>query len=181
MTPRELLLALAIVVIVIGIIALTSMASFTDLPSILIFAQTHSSIDYMRMRSIAEGFAMFLSHPMIGAGLGAYMQSQILLGSPLIIHSTPVWVLAEFGIVGFAAFVLPYAVTLYMAYQNRRKPTWAFALCLLVAFGIVSTVHEMLYQRAFWLLLGAALAMSSTQGRNPLGTGDRPPEAVQLA
>ena len=108
------------------------------------------------------GLKLFLSHPIFGAGLGAFRNEMILGldGIPLIIHSTPVWLLAELGIVGFAVFAGSAVYVFFKGWQEARKEQ-AFALTVLclVAFAVMSAPADMLYQRAFWLLMGAGLAL----------------------
>jgi O-antigen ligase len=82
-----------------------------------------------------------------------------VVGAPLAIHSTAVWLLAETGIVGFAVFVGAALRLFGDALRRRREPVALLLLLLLCAMAVMSSVHEMLYQRAFWLLLGAVLAM----------------------
>src|SRR5581483_3719366 len=62
-----------------------------------------------RLVTMIGGLKMFADHPIFGAGLGAFRNQLILASSgiPLLIHSTAIWLLAEMGIVGFLAFVLP--------------------------------------------------------------------------
>ena len=57
----------------------------------------YGSSNIQRIASISDGLQLFLSHPIFGAGLGLYMTEQINAGTPLVIHSTPVWLLAETG------------------------------------------------------------------------------------
>jgi hypothetical protein len=80
-----------------------------------------------------------LDHPVFGAGLGAFRNQMILTldGLPLVIHSTAVWLLAELGIVGFLIFAESF------------------------------TPGDMLYQRTFWLLIGAALAVRQPPSNQP--------------
>jgi len=116
-----------------------------------------------RWESIRGGWEMFSASPLIGAGLGAFVESYFQAhGKPLLIHSTPIWLLAEAGAIGFLAFAAPFIRML--KYEIRYAPhdsARAFIIITLVAFAVVSQVHEMLYQRALWLLLGAALACAS--------------------
>jgi len=116
-----------------------------------------------RARSIAGGLEMFKSHPLLGAGLGAFMHSEVeATGMPLVIHSSYLWLLAEMGILGFLAFMLmPVSVLKALWLTKTWKGDWMFtaALGCLVVFAVMSLVHDMLYQRAFWLLAGATLAL----------------------
>ena len=134
--------------------------------SILVFMSRDTSASTMEhIATIQQGLAMFLSHPLFGAGLGAFIGEQIrATGTPLVIHSTPVWLLAETGAVGFAVF-LSAAARIVAAEWPRRMDRPARLLILI--FGILalmSELHELLYQRAFWLILGATLAIAAKPG-----------------
>lgn len=112
------------------------------------------------LKTLQDGWRLFLEQPVFGAGLGAYMRSQILAtGRPLVIHSSPLWLLAETGLVGFLVFV---AAGLRVLILEIRRPAYDIAAKLivlsLIAFGTMSAVHDLLYQRSLWLVLGAALA-----------------------
>jgi O-antigen ligase len=106
---------------------------------------------------------MFLAHPLFGAGIGAYMQQQIQsTGVPLVLHSTPVWLLAETGVIGFGVFAAAAWRLGAAAIRHRNEPAARLAIMILCALAAMSAAHEMLYQRGFWLLLGAVLAMPAT-------------------
>lgn len=115
-----------------------------------------------RMMTILGGWRLFVEHPIFGAGLGAFRNQLILStsGIPLVIHSTALWLLAELGLVGFLSFAVP---TIYVwAIEWRRapvEPASAVIVLCLVAFAVMSTPADMVYQRTFWLLIGAALAV----------------------
>ncbi len=81
-------------------------------------------------------------------------------GIPLLIHSTPLWLLAEAGIVGFLVFLVPALYLLLSEFGRARGDAGAklIVLCL-VAFGVMAMPADMLYQRTFWLLIGAGLAL----------------------
>jgi hypothetical protein len=121
-----------------------------------------------RMTSLMVGLSMFQDHPIFGAGLGAFRNQNIMAanGLPLLIHSTPVWLLAELGMLGLLAFAIP-ALALFWTELRRPDPDVSSMLIvlLLVAFAVMSAPHEMLYQRTFWLLLGAGLATVPTPMR----------------
>jgi hypothetical protein len=126
-----------------------------------------------RWDTIVGGFALFMNNPIFGAGLGAYMEAQVKAGEPLSIHSTPVWLLAETGIVGFAALALPVIRLWYREVITLREEVGAFLVLSILGFAVASSVHELLYQRAFWLLLGAAAACL------PSGQMQEPPSALR--
>ncbi|WP_458756678.1 lysylphosphatidylglycerol synthase domain-containing protein [Afipia sp. TerB] len=110
--------------------------------------------------SMESGLRMFLAHPIFGAGLGVFIHDwpgKI----PLVIHSTSIWLLAEFGLVGAAIFLIP-VVRLFVseAMRFRRNDTAGYLIILIIgALASMSLFHELLYQRTFWFLLGAALAV----------------------
>lgn len=116
-----------------------------------------------RLMSITRGWEMFLDHPIFGAGLGAFRNLNILTsnsGIPLLIHSTPLWLLAELGLVGFMVFAVPgVAIFLTQARLVRDEPLAAIAVLCIIAFAIMGTPAEMVYQRTFWLIIGATLAV----------------------
>ncbi|MGH9761791.1 MAG: O-antigen ligase family protein, partial [Blastocatellia bacterium] len=131
-----------------------------------VFQTTNINPDFKsnadRWLSLVAGLRMFLAHPIFGAGLGAFVASfERSHGEFLIIHSTPIWLLAETGIVGFAIFVAWYSYVLareIRASLSGHPDSVGILLVLsLIAFGVMSQVHDLMYQRAFWFLLGATV------------------------
>jgi len=121
--------------------------------------------DAERLQSLVGGWRLFLTHPIFGAGLGAFMEDQIRRGTTLVIHSTPIWLLAEFGIVGFILLSAPIILIFRAEILSLRHIDVAGCLLILVmiAFSVMSQAHEILYQRTFWILVGAAMAMPRKQ------------------
>jgi hypothetical protein len=127
-----------------------------------------------RWETIIRGFHMWLESPWLGAGLGVFIErSAEWFKQPLVIHSTPVWILAEFGLLGAGIFVGGFVMLARFLLRSGS----ASAACRIVAmsllvFVIFGLVHEIFYQRIFWLVLGAALAVSgrvfSRQTQAPL-------------
>jgi hypothetical protein len=139
-------------------------------PSILNVLGRTDVVTAQHLQTIFEGWAMFLAHPVFGAGLGAYMHSKIAAGSELlVIHSTPVWLLAETGVIGCAVFAAAALRLFFEAVSHRGERTALLLMLMLGAIGTMAMAHEMLYQRAFWLLLGAVLAMPAASSRAPAG------------
>ncbi len=132
--------------------------------------------------SIVQGLQLFFESPVFGCGLGVYIYEQMKQsGTLLIIHSTPIWLLAETGLVGFLAFAVPFGRVLAGEWKRRQLGDIGSQLIVtsLVAFAVTSMGHEMLYQRAIWLLLGAGLACGISkqgQGRPVASEPDRVPE-----
>ncbi|CAN5412426.1 hypothetical protein BH10PSE10_BH10PSE10_15670 [soil metagenome] len=129
--------------------------------------------------SIASGaLQMFLDHPIFGAGLGVYI-NQFDPSKAFVIHSTPLWLLAEFGVVGTAAFLIPVVRILWAEAWRFRANDMAgnLALLLIVALAAMSLTHELLYQRTFWFLLGAAMGHGFVRAA-PFGIGAPPALSV---
>jgi O-antigen ligase len=116
-----------------------------------------------RLISVLGGLKLFVEHPVFGAGLGAFRNQMIFVSSSqplLLIHSTAVWLLAELGIIGFLVFAIPatYAFANEWARSRKEQASALIVLCF-VAFAVMATPADMLYQRTFWLVVGAALAV----------------------
>lgn len=113
-----------------------------------------------RWKSLSGGLALFTEHPIWGAGLGAYMNAQTNIGDPLVIHSTPLWILAEMGVVGFVAFAW-FGWRLIQHLWRSRTPEAAALLLATAGFCTMAAVHDMMYQRSIWLIAGTLLAVSA--------------------
>ncbi len=81
-------------------------------------------------------------------------------GTADVIHSTPAWLLAEFGLVGSLMIAAPIVVFLCGELKHCRSNDHAGNLLVLtiMAATVMSLVHELLYQRSLWLLIGLCLA-----------------------
>ncbi|MDA1325820.1 MAG: O-antigen ligase family protein [Proteobacteria bacterium] len=168
-TPRNLAMALAgalgllLAIILVELLVLLSMTesfSFSSLEKGLASAFHPRGEELERMRGIVGGMDLFRAHPFFGGGLGGFIHSEIGAGrAPLVIHSTPLWLLAETGLVGLVILSAPIFRIFRCEIRRDTPDNSAFLLMLIIAgFAVMSLVHEMLYQRTFWLLLGAALA-----------------------
>jgi uncharacterized membrane protein YbhN (UPF0104 family) len=124
------------------------------------FSQGSSDLEHWA--TIQRGMEMWLNSPFLGAGLGVFIEKSILwFNQPVVIHSTPVWILAEFGLLGalilFTAF---YRLCLFACRQILViHYAYRGIFMLLGIFAIFGIVHEIFYQRIFWLILGACLAL----------------------
>ncbi|TVR79085.1 MAG: UPF0104 family protein [Rhodospirillales bacterium] len=123
--------------------------------------------DVERWQSIFDGFAMWLDAPIFGAGLGAYMH-QVLAETqvPLVIHNSLLWLLAELGLVGTSVFLFGFVALTYSVLRHGQLPASPrdrLLLLLLLIFGMFSLVHEVVYQRVFWIVLGLTIAVPSAE------------------
>ncbi len=117
--------------------------------------------DPERWGTILRGFEMWRDAPWFGAGLGVFIEmSSQWFKQPIVIHSTPVWILAEFGILGAAALSAALIwILVSVARAGFTKPQNRAVIMLLGVFAIFGLVHEIFYQRIFWLGLGFCIAL----------------------
>jgi len=66
------------------------------------------------------------------------------------------------------AFAVPAVRTVVVEWKRRDSEELAGQLIVaaLIAFAVTSLVHELLYQRAMWLLLGAGFAAAKAVQRS---------------
>jgi hypothetical protein len=109
--------------------------------------------DALRWQSIVLGFRSWLEHPVFGNGLGAFLVKRDVAGLPLVVvHSVPVWFLAEMGVLGLTGYAF-FLVTLLhwgisaMRRQEARAPGLLVILAIFVLMGLV---HDIFFQRTFW-------------------------------
>lgn len=122
---------------------------------------SHDSSNAERIESFRQGYSLWQESPIFGVGLGVAIERSTEGGSkaPLVIHSTPLWIMAEFGLVGVGGMVLTLvAFSGYLRRSGLRQLRQVSLALLLFAFCVYGLVHEIFYQRIFWLVLGALLA-----------------------
>jgi uncharacterized membrane protein YbhN (UPF0104 family) len=124
--------------------------------------------DMEHWETLTHGLEMWRQSPVLGAGLGVFhAKSAMWLGHPQVIHSTPLWILAEFGLLGGAVFGWAFFLLARHAIRfGRTQPARRILLLLLLAFSIFSLAHEIFYQRIYWLVLGAVLARPFASSRH---------------
>ena len=116
--------------------------------------------DTERWKSIANGLKMWQESPLLGAGLGVFIHKSTEWSlAPVVIHSTPVWILAEFGLLGAAIFLWAFIKLILGDIKSRTTFSSSHPIILLlIVFVVFGLVHDMFYQRIFWLVLGIFLA-----------------------
>ncbi len=128
------------------------------------------SSDHMRFKANIMALQNWLHDPVFGTGLGTFIaDSERLLGLKIVVHNTPIWILTEFGIFGFSLF-------LFMAWTLARHllrvkawhgtPQQKALMLTLIAFMLFCQLHEILYQRIFWLAIGISLAAANVKLRS---------------
>lgn len=119
-----------------------------------------------RMESGRQALANWMERPVFGIGLGRFLQQDSVRAAQdrpvMVIHSTPLWLLTETGLLGLVAFAALFgvlALDLLRAASGsgsggRRAAFLHGGLLLLIAWAVMSLAHELLYQRMPWFALG---------------------------
>ena len=119
----------------------------------------------IRLDTTAEAVDMFAQSPIFGIGVGRFFETR-----GRIIHNTPLWILTEFGLVGFAIFVGFVSSVLYRGWRAfRLAPDSERALVLGLVLAHVAMLGlsfgiEAFYQRHWWIvmaLIGSAYSVEA--------------------
>ena len=127
-----------------------------------------------RVGLINDSLIQFEKHPVFGMGLGEFRAAE-----GLIVHNTPLWFLADFGLVGlgvFIGFVGWFFVAGFKTYLVAAQVGKSYVVGLLAAHcGMLglSMGIEGFYQRHWWLCF-ALIAAAAAVARNV-------PAAIQRA
>ena len=90
--------------------------------------------------------------------------SRIYYDQHIVIHSTPVWVLAELGLVGFVVLaVIAFNISKSAFLVDLKKPENACLLISIAHFLVLGLVHEIFYQPICWLATGFCLSVQLNQ------------------
>jgi uncharacterized membrane protein YbhN (UPF0104 family) len=124
-----------------------------------------------RAANLGEALRLWLDHPILGSGLGAFVADHIRTsGVPQVINSTYLWLLAELGIVGFAAFLAVPLMVLRAVLHDRNwrsDPVAVATIGCLIVLSATSLLHDIAYRRSLWLIMGALLARPNVLCRKP--------------
>ena len=118
---------------------------------------------YERMLMIEEGLNLWFASPIVGIGLGTFLDFGIQNGKPVTIHNTPVWLLVETGLVGLFGFAFLFLtivrtlLTTASPLKSRFYELKLAAIALLVCFAGASIGTELMYQRYLWFFVGWSL------------------------
>lgn len=127
--------------------------------------------DQGRLEMLLAAVNAWWHHPILGGGLGSFLQDSTgSLGLEMIIHNTLLWLMAEVGLVGVAPFIVTFSLIVRSAWGRRRSDTIRAhgLLLLMLVFAVMSQFHEVLYQRIFWLSLGALAGAFSLSRRSSI-------------
>jgi hypothetical protein len=145
-------------------------------------------LDNVRLYLIRAGVAMWLANPVFGVGFSgfetairgpywSYVPPDRRSSPTTLPHTDAVRVLAETGLVGFAAYLLFLGAFALMAIRNLRQAGWrrAMGMALLTTFGIILLASQ--FEGRFtdepylWLLVGVCLGLPAVHRGQRLGTG----------
>lgn len=122
--------------------------------------------DSLRFKILNTALKTWQEHPVLGAGLGGGMRGQeIEYGQTLaVIDNSALWILTDMGLFGLSLFLGSFVAMLIALWRGTRTraPDKALlmhcAFIMLLVFGVFSLVHELLYTRFIWFILGLSLA-----------------------
>jgi O-antigen ligase len=130
-----------------------------EMPAYSADHQVVRDYDMPRLMIVQDAFELIRAHPLRGAGLGTALheQKETQGRAIAVIDNSLLWVLTEMGPLGLFGFIWVYLVMLAALYGKDKAPLSRAAFWLLLAFGIFSLFHEILYTRFLWFILGMAL------------------------
>lgn len=127
--------------------------------------------DQARVQALDSAFTILKEHPFTGGGLGSIYQDQLERSAerPVIMDSTPIWILVEMGPIAFLIFAVVF-ITMLMALRYKSQKDESFdsvfaysMIFVLLGLGIFSLTHEILYTRFLWVLLGFGLTIPAAR------------------
>lgn len=135
-----------------------------------------AAYDQPRLILLGDGMEIAQNHPFTGAGLGSILEKQKEKYGEIVsvLDNTSLWILAEMGPLGLFCFTWVFLIMLGALYRKREETDIydrlrMAAFYMLMAFGIYSLFHEILYTRFMWFVLGMALVVPKAR----LGERDR--------
>jgi O-antigen ligase len=126
--------------------------------------------DALRRESVLLGVQAWLQHPLFGGGLGTFLHNRETAGlQAVVIHSVPVWFLAEMGLVGLAAYGF-FAVSILfcgLVAMRRKDPRATGLIIAVTVFVLMGLVHDLFFQRSFWFASGLMLLLAGEVSVRP--------------
>jgi uncharacterized membrane protein YbhN (UPF0104 family) len=173
-------LAAAVVVVALGVAYAGALDRLMEASFGADWRPLAGASDALRWESNLLGWQAWLRHPVLGGGLGSFLLERERAGLPaLVIHSVPIWFMAEMGLAGLAAYLVFVAGLAWTGVAAlARDAAHARSLLLVVAvFVVMSLVHDLFFQRPFWFVAGllaveaAALARPAAPTREAVASG----------
>lgn len=140
-------IVLVILLLGAGLALLTATGSFT-ITDLLARANLSgaSGVDISSIQRLTElkyAFELFLSHPILGAGIGyIYQFYSIGVGEirQIFLHNSYLWVLSKMGLVGFALFLWLFLTSIIIAFRTAGKCRTNREQGLLISFTSIIIV-----------------------------------------
>lgn len=135
---------------------------------------TMYSGDERRLIAVEDGMELYTKsgNPLLGAGLGSYKPFQIEKRGKFIdvMDFTGLWLLVETGALGLLSFSAFFAICLYGLFKRWRSenthPLQLAVLIFMLCFAAMSMLHELLYTRFLWFIMGLAIAQNICDKEN---------------
>lgn len=132
--------------------------------------------DIQRNNIMKDALALWKTSPITGIGIGSFLEHQKENFAHIparinIIDSTPLWLLTETGIIGLVVFAGFYIFTFISlcryasANKGFEKNATISILFIIIAMAVMVLVHELLFTRFLWLLLGIHLAAQNSAAK----------------
>lgn len=126
--------------------------------------------DMLRVKVNGLALDLWVKSPIFGIGLGTTQAEEPkVFGKFLdVIDSTPVFLLAETGMVGFVIFASFFGIVICtLAKENKHATVETriinnVTLGVFATFAIMSLMHELMYTRFLWFILGMAITVPET-------------------
>jgi O-antigen ligase/uncharacterized membrane protein YbhN (UPF0104 family) len=116
--------------------------------------------DAWRLSSYMSALDLWKGSPVFGIGLGSYHKHYALSSQDgHMIHSIPLWILVEFGFVGVLVFGVVFFRLMQSLWIHRESRGARLAFLIMVVMVAEGLFHDLFFQRSFWLLLGAGMAL----------------------
>lgn len=126
----------------------------------------HDPSNVERFQGYRDAYALWRGDMLLGIGLGSFLHDQqSRYEQPLVIHGTALWILTEMGILGalvFATFAWKLVCSLRPIFSrgfDRDHSIRMVGVLVFAVFGAMSLLHELLFQRILWLMLGLVLCL----------------------
>lgn len=152
-TMKQMKLTIRLLIMITFLVAAFTLQSFVPSSSFDRLSETSESLatgDLTGRGAIwQQGWAVFLQHPLLGVGSGAYA-SVIPLHQPP--HNIYLAILTETGIIGFCTFALLLGVVGYAFYLNPRSDLLMWGVVLLIWMIGVSALNWE-FRKTTWLIL----------------------------
>lgn len=142
-----------------------------------LWAMVTQNVDYggdqKRLTALEDGWELYTqSKPFVGSGLGTYKNHQTAKRGEFldIMDCSALWLLVETGLLGFLSFGGFFLLCLIHLYGQgfQLGSHLHLIVCLfLLSMIIMSSMHELIYTRFLWFLLGMGMVVFKAPNTKP--------------